>query len=130
MAEKEILFVDDEEQILKLFATSFQDFGYKVETATNGEQALKIMKNHTFPLVFSDLNMPRMSGVELCRRIRKDWPMTIVIAVTGYASLFELADCRDAGFEDYFTKPVNLKDLLAEADHSFRKIERWKRRLD
>ena len=62
------------------------------------------------------------------RQIRKYYPMAIPIAVTGYASLFELADCRDAGFEDYFTKPASLSDLLDFSAHAFNKLERWRKR--
>lgn len=53
--------------------------------------------------------------------------MAIPYAVTGYASSFEIHDCREAGFEDCFTKPVNLSVLLEAADHAFKKLERWKK---
>jgi len=74
------------------------------------------------------LRCPGMNGVDLCREIRKQYPMAIPYAVTGYASLFELTDCRDAGFEDYFTKPASLSDLLDAAAHAFKKLARWKKR--
>ncbi len=128
MSEKKILVVDDEEQILEMFSQAFQTADYGVTAAASGEAALEKMRQYPYPLVISDLKMPGMDGVELCRRINKDWPMTIVIAVTGYASLFELSDCREAGFEDYFTKPVSLKILLEEVGHGFNKIARWKSR--
>lgn len=121
-----ILIVDDEEQILELFELAFQDAGYDVFTAPNGESAIKMMAENAFPLVISDLNMPGMNGLELCQHIRDRWPLTIFIAVTGYSSLFELSDCREAGFEDYFRKPVKLKELTAAVDFCSRKIARWK----
>ena len=77
-------------------------------------------------VLFLDLNLPAMNGIELCREVHKDWPWIIAIAVTGYASLFELVNCREAGFEDYFIKPVEMKELLAAAEHAFKKLERWK----
>jgi len=86
------------------------------------------MAKTPFPVFFLDLNLPGMDGVALCRQIRKGWPMTICFAVTGYSSLFELSDCLEAGFEDYFTKPASLSDLLAAAEHAFKKIARWKKR--
>jgi CheY-like chemotaxis protein len=128
MAEKKILVVDDEEQIRDLFSQVFSNAGYAVQTVESAEQALEIIAKTPFLVFFLDLNLPGMNGVELCRQIRKGWPMAICYAVTGYASLFELSDCRDAGFEDYFTKPASLSDLLDSAEHAFRKIERWKKR--
>ena len=57
--------------------------------------------------------MPGKNGAEMCRIVREKWPMAILFAVTGYSSLFELSACRDAGFEDYFTKPVDVDQILA-----------------
>ncbi len=54
--------------------------------------------------------------------------MDIIYAITGYASLFELADCREAGFDDYFQKPVEMKTLLKADQDAFKKIDRWKKR--
>ena len=129
MNKKRILVVDDEPQILELYIQAFERAGYEVTAASNAQDALTEMKRRSCPVVISDLNMPGMNGVELCRQIRKDWPMTMVIAVTGYASLFELSDCRDAGFEDYFNKPVRLKELIAEVEQCFVKHDRWRQRL-
>lgn len=126
MEEKRVLVVDDEEQIRDVLKEAFTMQGYEVATAESGEEALKIMRQNPCWVLFLDLNMPGMNGIELCREIRKNWPMAVLFAVTGYVSLFELTDCRDAGFEDYFTKPVSFANLFAAADHAFAKLERWK----
>lgn len=128
MEKKEILFVDDEKAILYLFEQAFKEAGYKVRTAESAEQALDILAEEYYPVIFLDLNLPGMNGVELCKRIKKDKPLAIIYAVTGYASLFELLDCREAGFDDYFTKPVNLKTLFKAAESAFEKIGRWKKK--
>ena len=127
MSEKKILVVDDEQMIRDVFAEAFGRAGYAVQTAESAEEALEIMRKTPFWVLFLDLNLPGMNGVELCRQIRKDWAMAIPYAVTGYASLFEIHDCCEAGFEDYFTKPVDLSVLLEAADHAFKKLERWKK---
>lgn len=126
MIEHTIMVVDDEPQIREVFATNFSVNGYKVITAESGKQALEIMRESPCLVLFLDLNMPNMDGLELCRQIKEGWPMAICYAVTGYVSLFELTDCRDAGFEDYFTKPVELSDLRDAADHALTKLHRWK----
>jgi DNA-binding response OmpR family regulator len=128
MIEGKILVVDDDEGIRSLLANVFGSAGYQVQTAGNAEEALKIMRAAPANLLFLDLKLPGLNGVELCREIRKGWPWTVAIAMTGYASLFELVDCREAGFEDYFIKPMSMATLLEVAAQAFQKIERWKQR--
>ena len=129
MGKRRLLVVDDEPQIREVYTQAFETAGYEVTAASNAQNALIEMGRRSYPVVISDLNMPGIDGVELCRRIRRDWPMTMVIAVTGYASLFELSDCRDAGFEDYFIKPVRLKELIDAIDQCFIKHARWRQKL-
>lgn len=128
MNKRQLLIVDDDEHIRNMFSRAFSDAGYIVTTASSAEEALELQRKHGFGVLFLDLDLPGMNGIELCRQIRKLWPMSIAYAVTGYASLFELSDCREAGFEDYFTKPANLSEILATASHAFNKQERWRRR--
>ncbi|MCP3901772.1 MAG: response regulator [Desulfobacteraceae bacterium] len=128
MPQNTVLIVDDEKAILLLFEKAFSKAGFKVRTATSGEMALEILKKDEINVIFSDLNMEQMDGLELCRRIKKTKPMTIIYAMTGYASLFELADCREAGFDDYFDKPFKLPILIKKVNDAFEKIERWKKK--
>ncbi|MCP3940876.1 MAG: response regulator [Desulfobacteraceae bacterium] len=128
MKQKKILIVDDEIAILQLFEIAFLKAGYQVRTATNAELALELLKKEEIYVIFLDLNMPGMDGVHLCKKIKEDMPITVIYAMTGYASLFELADCRDAGFDDYFKKPINLELLQEAAEEGFKKIIRWKKR--
>jgi CheY-like chemotaxis protein len=126
--EKKILVVDDESAIRELFSEVLAMGGYAVQTAESAEEALEIIEKTPYWVYFLDLNLPGMNGVELCRQVRKRFPMAIAYAVTGYASLFELSECRDAGFEDYYTKPVNIADLVDAAGQAFNKLDRWKKR--
>ena len=86
------------------------------------------MRASPIEVLFLDLNLPGMNGLDLCSKVRKEWPWCICIAVTGYASLFELVTCREVGFTDYFIKPVESKELLTAAEHAFKKLKRWKQR--
>lgn len=130
MNEDRILVVDDEPQIRDAFETAFGHEGYKVQLAASGEEALEILDKKNLQVMFVDLKLPQMSGVDFCRRVRKDKPIPIIYAMTGYASVFELADCREAGFDDYYTKPIELKTLLKAAEEAFEKVTRWKKRLE
>lgn len=127
MNNRKILIVDDEQQIRDLFEQFFSSAGYEVQTAQTAERALDIMRETPHWVLFLDLNLPSMNGVDLCRQLHKEYPMAIIMAVTGYASMFDLINCRDAGFEDYFIKPAKLSDLLKAAEHAFKKLERWKK---
>lgn len=128
MTEKRILVVDDEKAIRDLYAEIFAREGYVVQCAESAEEALVYMKKTPSWVLFVDLNLPGMNGVKLCRQIRAEWPMAIAFAVTGYASVFQLSECREAGFEDYFTKPVPLKELRKAAAGAFERLARWKAR--
>jgi DNA-binding response OmpR family regulator len=123
-----ILLVDDEQNILDVFSEAFNGQGYEVHTAMNAREALDVLENENIQVMFLDLMLPGMNGVDLCREIRKDHPLAQIFAVTAFASLFELADCREAGFDDYFTKPVNLKLLIKTAKDAFERLERWRER--
>jgi CheY-like chemotaxis protein len=125
--EKRILVVDDEAPIRSMMALAFTKAGYEVQTAASAEEALDLIETYKYLVFFLDLNLPGMNGIDLCRLIRKDNPLTIAYAITGYANTFEVFDCREAGFEDYFTKPVGLKKLIEAAERAFQKLGRWKR---
>ncbi len=127
MSDKKILIVDDEAAIVTLLTQVFSNAGYVVRSSQNAEDALELLKTEKINVMIFDLNLPGMNGIELCKKVKKNMPMSIIYAITGYASLFELADCREAGFEDYYKKPVNIKTLVKMAADSFEKIERWKK---
>jgi CheY-like chemotaxis protein len=128
MIKKTVLVVDDEDIIRVVFSKAFMKEGYHVKVAATAEEALQIMADSPADVAFLDLKLPGMSGVDLCREIRRLWPWCIAIAVTAYASVFELVSCREAGFEDYFIKPVDMEQLLESAADAFKRIERWKER--
>jgi CheY-like chemotaxis protein len=126
--DRKLLIVDDESSVRDLFQSALSDSGYQVHLAENGEQALDILKQHDIDLIFLDLKLFGMNGIELCRRIRKDKPVSIIYAITGWAGLFEVEECREAGFDDFFTKPVHLDIIFKAVESAFEKLERWARR--
>jgi len=117
--ENKILVVDDEKPILDLYRQVFEKEGYTVFAAESAEKALKILDTETFSVMFLDLKMDGMDGLELCRKIRDRKISAKIFAVTGHPSTFEFADCRMAGFDGYFTKPVSPKLLRETADEAF-----------
>ncbi len=106
-----ILFVDDEESILSVSSEYFQRKGYQTRTASTGAEALKILANETIDCCFTDINMPKMNGLELAERIRNHDNTMPVIVMTGYPSLENTIQTIKNGVVDFLIKPVNLKQM-------------------
>lgn len=126
MNPKKILIVDDEPAILGTLQQIFERSGYEALTAETAEKALSILENETVMIMFLDLKLPGMSGVELCRRIRQKNRIAIIHALTGYVNIFGQIECREAGFDDFFVKPVDINVLLKAAEGAVEKLHRWK----
>ena len=125
MKKTDILLVDDEESMREMYDAALSTACFTTVAAENAEEALEIIHNSPIQVMFLDLQLPGMNGVELCRKIKAIKPTAICIAVTGHSSVFDLVSCREAGFDDYYAKPVAIKDLIGAARDSFVKIERW-----
>ena len=122
-----VLVVDDDEPIRKLLERVLSTAGYKVHMASSGEDALRIIRKTRIYVFLLDLQLPGMDGLELCRRIRSDHPISCIYAFTGHASLYDLAACREIGFDDYFTKPFQVDEFLEAIRDGFQKLERWEK---
>ena len=117
---KHILVVDDESQITRVLRTSLSSHGYDIRVANDGETALEIMKDWSPDLVITDLAMPNMDGLELCRRLRvKTQIPIIVLSVRGEERTKVKA--LDAGADDYVTKPFGMEELLARVRANLRR---------
>ncbi len=91
-----ILVVDDEEAIRYTYDLAISDAGYTVFYAECGEEAWEILGDEDINVIFLDLNLPDMSGIELCRQIRCVKPNAYILAITGYATHFDIAECYQA----------------------------------
>ncbi len=123
-----ILIVDDETSVRELFTGVFTDEDYEVITAEDGNQALDILKRDSIDVIFLDLKLFGMNGIDLCRQMRESKPMSMIFAITGWAPLFEIEECRQAGFDDYFEKPLDMDMLLKAVADAIKKLDRWKKR--
>jgi two-component system, OmpR family, KDP operon response regulator KdpE len=117
---KNILVVDDEPQITRVLKTTLSAKGYGIRTASDGEQALHEMKNWTPDLIITDLRMPNMDGLALCRTVRKESRVPIIVlSVKGEEAV--KVEALDAGADDYVTKPFNVNELLARVRVALRR---------
>ncbi len=110
-----VLIVDDDEIARMVLEEALARAGYEVQSASNGRQALAVLKEKPCRLIVSDWEMPEMSGVELCRAIRSDHEQHYVyfILLTSHDSLDERVQGLTAGADDFVTKPFQTQELLA-----------------
>jgi len=110
--KKRILVVDDEPQITRVLRTSLTGGGYDVRTAEDGHAGLRSTREWQPDLVITDISMPNMNGIELCRQLRSESQVPIIVlSVKGEERT--KVEALDAGADDYVTKPVGMNELLA-----------------
>ncbi len=110
--KKRILVVDDEPQITRVLRTTLTGSGYEVRTADDGHSGLRTAREWQPDLVITDVSMPNMDGVELCRQLRAESALPIIVlSVKGEEKA--KVNALDAGADDYVTKPVGMDELLA-----------------
>lgn len=109
---KKILVVDDEESIRVVLKQMLEQGGYYTEVASNGEEALEILKNGHFDLLISDINMPVMNGVELLSKSKELFPMMPVVFVTAYGKDKVIIEAMKVGLADYLEKPFKMDIVL------------------
>jgi two-component system, OmpR family, KDP operon response regulator KdpE len=119
--KQRILVVDDERQITRVLSRGLTTQGYDVHTAADGEAALQTFSDWHPDLVVTDLSMPIMNGLELCRRLRafSEVPI-IVLSVKGEERV--KVEALDAGADDYVTKPFGIDELLARIRATLRRV--------
>src|SRR2546426_1009889 len=119
-ARERILVVDDEPQLTRVLRRSLMAKGYDVRIAGDGEFALQTFRDWPPALVITDLAMPNMNGLELCRRLRavSDVPI-IVLSVRGEERT--KVEALDVGADDYVTKPFGIDELLARVRAALRR---------
>src|ERR1700694_2028811 len=110
LEHKHILVVDDEPQITRVLRTSLSSHGYDIRVANDGETALEIMKDWSPDLVITDLPMPNVDGLELCRRLRTKTQIPIIVLSVRDEERTKV-QALDAGAGDYVTKQVGKEEL-------------------
>lgn len=125
---KRVLIVDDDDQVRSLLATILMKDGIQSYQADCAEEALAILKkckDHGIQVLLIDLALPGMDGASLCRRVRRTEPLKVTIAMTGHTDLFTICECREAGFDDYFGKPVSVPVVRAAMMSAFKRARYW-----
>ncbi len=124
-----ILLVDDEEGIRDVAGEYFQLKGYRILTACDGIEALELLKNHSVHCCLSDIDMPRMNGLQLAEQIRNLDNTIPVIIMTGYPSLENTISTLKNGVVDFLIKPVNLNQMELSVRRVLRERELFLKNL-
>ena len=121
LSSRSVLIVDDEADIRDSVSDILLDFGYEVETAANGPEALATLEQRPFDVALLDFKMPGMDGLTLYREMRRLWPETSVILVSAYTGDGVAEEALASGIRRVISKPVDMSEVLSEVD---RELER------
>ena len=109
-----VLLVDDEEEFVSALSERLLLRGLEAETALDGEEALAKMSEREFEVVILDVMMPGLGGLEVMKKIKRSYPRTQVILLTGHASTREGIEGMRLGAFDYLIKPVDIEEMLVK----------------
>jgi DNA-binding NtrC family response regulator len=118
-----ILVVDDDAFVLKTLAKALAKDGAEVSTASDGNEAAALARETPFDLVFTDLKMPGMDGIEVLKAVKALRPAAEVIVITGYGTVETAVEALKQGAYDYVTKPIDFGDLRAKVAEAAARID-------
>lgn len=108
-----ILLAEDEKQLARVFTIAMQKNGYEVDTVGDGQAAVDAAQKNAYDVMIFDIMMPKKSGLEALKELRAAGNHTYVIMLTAMSEIDDKVTGLDAGADDYLTKPISLKELLA-----------------
>ena len=116
MEKRTVLFVDDEEKILKSLKRGLLDEPYNTLFATSGKEALEILKQKEVHIIVTDMRMPEMSGLDLLRTVKQDYPHIVRMVLSGYTQVTTLLTAINQGeIFKFITKPWQLEEEFKPA---------------
>ena len=108
-----VLVVEDDQALARILVKSIESAGHTAEVSHDGEQGLTLARSGHHDAVILDLMLPRLSGIELCRRLRAEGRTVPVLMLTARSAVSERIEGLDAGADDYLVKPFSLAELQA-----------------
>jgi two-component system alkaline phosphatase synthesis response regulator PhoP len=122
---KKILIIEDNPGIQMSLMDEFEAEGYRVHSAGNGIEGLKLVKDHNPDLIILDIMLPGMDGYEVCKKLRKEGNTTPIIMLTVKDKEIDKILGLEFGADDYVTKPFSVRELSARVKTIFRRIEEY-----
>ncbi len=127
--QTQVLVVDDDEAVRRSYQRSLQAHHYNVEAVFNGEDALQALQHKPFDVVLLDLRMPGMDGMAVLKAIKREWPKSEVVVITGYPTVESAKEAVRLGAYDYLAKPVGPAEVLNAASGAITQ-KKWVLRKD
>jgi two-component system alkaline phosphatase synthesis response regulator PhoP len=118
-----ILFVDDEVNLRKLVSYDLKQAGFNFSVCENGEEALEMVRKQKFDLCIIDWMMPKLSGLELVKILRKEGSDAILIMLTAKDEEEDLVDAFEAGVDDYVRKPFSSRELMLRINAHLKRMK-------
>jgi two-component system, NtrC family, response regulator PilR len=115
-----ILVVDDEESIREFLEIMLKKEGYDVTLAEDGEKAMDVLKKRSIDMIISDLQMPKVTGIELLKHVRENYPDTVFMMITAFGTTETAVDAMKMGAYDYLTKPFKLDEVRMNVANALR----------
>ena len=116
-----VLLVDDEVEFLETLVKRLRKRKLTARGVNSGEEALEDLRVNPADIVILDVKMPGMSGLEILQRIKKEYPLTEVIMLTGHASMEVAIEGMDIGAFDYLMKPIDIDELLYKIQDAYKR---------
>lgn len=118
---KKIMLVDDEMHVLRILRLSLEKQGYEVETYSNGEDAMEALRKQPPDVLVTDIQMPRMSGEELCKNIRMEFPdrAFLIIVLTSRTEVEHREWSASFDNLEFVEKPVSMRQLITHLEDYF-----------
>jgi len=129
MDTKQILIVEDDEEIIELIEINVEDLGYELDSATDGKSGLQKAQSWQFDLIILDLMLPKLDGLEVCKKLRADNNNTPILMLTAKSEEFDKVLGLELGADDYLTKPFSIRELLARIKANLRRVEVDKKQI-
>jgi two-component system alkaline phosphatase synthesis response regulator PhoP len=122
MKNYKILIVEDEPNLNELLSYNFKKVGFEVRSASNGMNALRLMRAYQPDVILTDILMPEMDGIKMCRELKKikTHQHIPVIFLSGTSDEYRFLSAMDAGGRDYVSKPVSIPFLLKVIDDAMK----------
>ena len=118
-----ILIVEDEQSIQKMIQYDLTQLGYEVTLANDGLSGLQAAKENIYDIIVLDLMLPKLSGLELCKTLRREHNQAYIIMLTAMDEEMHKIEGFDAGADDYMTKPFSPRELAARIKAALRRTE-------
>jgi DNA-binding response OmpR family regulator len=119
-----ILVIEDQNELRKLVRNFLEDYGYVVDEAEDGKEGYHKINMNSYDCLILDLNLPKLDGIEIARKVRKGASGIPIIMLTARSEIYDKIEGFDNGADDYITKPFDMKELLARVEAVLRRSQK------